>query len=61
MRSRAWPASFAAAVSSPAEKNTASPALTPAFAAMAAWTSAGMNLAIGPFPTIAPFSSSKIT
>jgi len=36
MRMRAAPASFAAGVSAPAEKNTASPAFTPAFAAIAA-------------------------
>ena len=61
MRTRAAPASFAAGASSPAEKNTASPALTPALAAMAACASAGMNLAIGPLPASAPCSSSKIT
>ena len=37
-KSRAMPANLAAAVFSPAEKNTASPALTPALAAMAACT-----------------------
>ena len=47
---RAAPASLAAPAGLSAAKNTASPGLTPALAMIFACTSAGMNLAIGPFP-----------